>query len=669
MKVHSPLSWRRRLAMLVVSAALGACGGGGGGDGTSVPVPVPLVPSISLVTGDIGGAGNLDGVGTAARFMNPAGVAVDAAGNAYVVDADSRRVRRVSAGGEVSLLAGIDTPGDVNFMHPQTDGDRTVASFNRPSAIALDAARGVLYVTDDDRIRRVTLDGTVSTLSPFPLLGFFSVYPSAVAVAPDGTPVVAAGKLAFSFRSCCMSTAVYRFSQAGGPALLAGSPDVAGNVDGQGAAARFQNIGGIAVDRAGTVYVADGPLLRRVTPDGAVSPLAGSAQAGFADGTGSEARFGSSLGLAIDGDGNVLVADASNRAIRKVTPQGAVSTTYREQPLYPVAPFGIGVDGGGRIVYTALYALFSAGTPARIVAGTAVASQDGLFNASASSISVDSRGDILKADYTGSTLTRITPSGTVIGFAGGTGALSIPKPPGGLFIGRQTVDAADNVYQLHYRYDVPGTGGFSSSILKITPSGDISVRAQSTSVFSGLTADGSGSVYFIDQAGPAIRRLTPAGETVLVATLSGDVGAEVARGVAGWSLGVDRTGTTFYIHGGAQNCVLYKVDASGTTSLFAGQPGQCASVDGKGSQARFLGPAEPVVDSAGNVYIADGTTIRRITPDGTVSTIAGRAGTQGTTLGPLPGTLAIVGPDGLAIDRADNLYVVAGTALLKINTR
>jgi streptogramin lyase len=638
-----------------------------------MPPPGPSVPSISLVAGDIGGPGNIDGTAIAARFAEPVGVAADAAGTAYVVDGANRTIRRVSATGQVSLLAGFQTPADAYLRHPQRDGDRSVALFGQLSGIALDPARGVLYVTDYDRVRRVTLDGTVSTLTPLPFVTPLSnqvvAAAIAVAVAPDGTPLVAAGKSGSKF-GCCFATALYRLPGAGGAPLLAGDPAESGTVDAQGAAARYSDIASIAIDRAGTVYVADSATLRKVTPDGVVSTLAGSAQPGFADGVGPQARFGRKMGLTVDTDGNVLVSDGENLAIRKVTPQGSVSTLYRDQPLSAFLSSGIAVDAGGRILYTALYGLFSAGNPSRTVAGTGVPSRDALFNAyTSASISVDRQGNILNTNFDGTILTRIGPTGAVIGFAGDGVALQIPKPPGGSFTGSQAIDGADNVYQIHYRTDGPTVAGGGSSILKITPSGEISTSAQSAGEFSGLTADASGSVYFIDQAGPAIRKLTPTGDIGLVAILTGDLGADIARGSAGSSLAVDRTGKTFYIRGGSQRCGIYRVDAAGTTSLFAGQLDQCGIVDGKGGQAQFLAPDQPVVDSAGNVYIADGTTIRRITPDATVTTIAGRPGAEGTTLGPLPGTLAVSGAHSLAIDRADTLYLVAGTALLKINLR
>lgn len=667
MKARSIVPWQRMLAIVACAASLGSCSGGGDSAPAPTLPPGAAVRSISLVTGDIGGPGYLDGVAAAARFRKPAGVAVDAAGTAYVVDAGNQNIRQVSASGNVSLLAGVATAVGANFRHPQRDGDRSVASFTFPTGIALDATRGFLYVTDDDRVRRVTPGGTVSTLPPLPSDSLSPALAIAVTVAPDGTPLVAAGyRPGRVDLSCCQATVLYRLPEGGPVQLLAGSAAATGSADGQGAAARFVSIDSIATDRAGTVYVADATRLRKVTPDGYVTTLAGSDEGGFADGAATQARFGSPMGLTIDADGSVLVADAANRSIRRVTPQGAVSTLYRDQPLSlseSVRP-GIAVDAGGRILYTAQHGVFSAENPSRIVAGTGPVSRDSLLSGYDHSISVDSRGNILKSS-SGGTLTRIAPSGAVVGFAGGGGAaaLQIPPPDFGSFSGGQAIDAADNVYQLYGLLNKNSGGFYGYSILRITPSGDISTRARTYSEAAGLAADALGSVYFIDYGfgePPAIRKLTPAGDTVRVATLTGDLPFT-------FNLAVDRTGTTFFFS--SLSCALFRIDGKGTSSLFAGQRNQCASVDGKGAQAQFLEPGAPVVDSAGNVYVADRTTIRRITPDGTVTTIAGRPGVDGTTLGALPGTLATIRRYGLAIDRDDNLYVMAGYALLKINAR
>ena len=111
--------------------------------------------------------------------------------------------------------------------------------------------------------------------------------------------------------------------------LLAGVPSGAGSADGTGSAARFFIPYGVAVDGTGNVYVADtdNNTLRKVTPAGVVSTLAGTAgSSGSAEGTGAAARFHFPVGVAVDGNGNVYVADTFNHTIRKVTPAGVVST-------------------------------------------------------------------------------------------------------------------------------------------------------------------------------------------------------------------------------------------------------------------------------------------------------------------------------------------------------
>src|SRR5256885_1884074 len=110
---------------------------------------------------------------------------------------------------------------------------------------------------------------------------------------------------------------------------FAGLPGVYGTNDGTGSAARFNGPYGVAVDRAGNVYVADAmkSTIREITPAGVVTTLAGTAgQYGSADGTGSAARFFQPSGVAVDSGGNVYVADSENHTIRKITPDGAVTT-------------------------------------------------------------------------------------------------------------------------------------------------------------------------------------------------------------------------------------------------------------------------------------------------------------------------------------------------------
>lgn len=639
---------------LCLIAALAACGGGGG-DAPPVPAPPVTVASIAQVSGDVGGAGNLDGTGDAARFSFSTGVTVDEAGTAYVADYGNQKIRRVSATGEVSVLAGMETPGNLNFMHPQRDGDRSTALFNRPSAVAFDAVRRVLYVADYDRVRRVTLDGTVSTvfLNEFPGNPSFSPYPSAVAVAPDGAVIVAAGTTGSGIRSCCTPTALYRFPLNGAPTLLAG--------DAKGSDFSASSI---AVDRAGNVYAAAGTVLRKVTPDGTVSIVAGSNFRGFADGVGSQARFGGILWITVDADGNVVASDPVNRAIRKVTPAGVVSVLYGDVP----GPGSLTIDASGRILYLAQQGLFSAqpGNQARLIAGTYQPSGNGPFLGRPTVR--DSHGNFFRANFDGA-IQKFAADGTILAFGPAAGDLAV-APPGSSYRNVLSIDAADNLYQ-SYAVVVgtlpSGSSDLRGSIVRISPAGQSTVIASSSKDSAqpirpvSLRPDAAGNVYFIDEFGPAIRKLGPTGIISMVADLS--TAPEIGAGPSDFGLAVDRNGTVYM--NSERRCVVYRIDAAGKPAVFAGQLDKCgSSVDGPPGAALLNAPKPPVLDSAGNLYVAEISTIRKIAPNGTVTTVAGQAGLVGTRLGALPGSLAPVRYLWIAAD--DTLYVAAGDALLQI---
>jgi sugar lactone lactonase YvrE len=249
------------------------------------PVPVPdagppVTPfgwpgQLSLVAGD-GVRGAQDGAGVMARFDDPWGIVVMEDGTRYVADAgDNNRIRRITRDGAVTTLAG----GREGFA----DGSGPAAAFHTPSALARDA-EGNLYVADtgNHAIRKVTPQGVVTT------------------VAGTGEP---------GFR------------------------------DGPAAQAQFDGPIGVAVDGRGRIYVADtyNDRIRLIERDGQVTTLAGGDAPGFVDGTGSEARFDTPTGIAVDATGVVWVADLRNDALRRVTPQGGVSTLPMQADL-PTQP-------------------------------------------------------------------------------------------------------------------------------------------------------------------------------------------------------------------------------------------------------------------------------------------------------------------------------------------
>ena len=236
--------------------------------------------------------GYAEGTGAEAKFNRPLKVAVDSAGNVYVADTNNHRIRKITPKGMVTTFAG-STQG-------YADGTGTVAKFNDPVGVAVDGA-GNIYVADNsnERIRKITPEGVVTT--------------------------------------------------------LAGS--TRGYADGTGTAAKFFWPNGLAVDSMGNVYVADAGnhRIRKITPEGVVTTLAGGGAIGrgngtHADGIGAEARFNFPRSLAVDSVGNVYVVDFVDHRIRKVNPEGVVTTLAGTGSVE--VPNGVAVDVVGNVYVT-----------------------------------------------------------------------------------------------------------------------------------------------------------------------------------------------------------------------------------------------------------------------------------------------------------------------------
>jgi len=290
-----------------------------GGDDGAIEPPFGL----ELLAGDIGGFGNEDGAGAAAHFNLPFSVAVDNSGNVYVADTNNSTIRKVTASGVVTTLAG--TAG----MQGSVDGTGAAARFNSPSGVAVDSAANV-YVADTNNstIRKVTAGGVVTTLVG--TAGMQGSVDGTGAAArfnsPSGVAVDSAGNV---YVADTNNYTIRKVTAGGVVTTLAGTAGMAGSVDGTGAAARFSDPTGVAVDSASNVYVADSSnfTIREVTAGGVVTTLAGSAlRTGNADGKGAAVRFNRPTGVVVDGAGNVYVTDTLNATIRKITPFGNTTT-------------------------------------------------------------------------------------------------------------------------------------------------------------------------------------------------------------------------------------------------------------------------------------------------------------------------------------------------------
>lgn len=524
------------------------------------------------------GAGTADGTGTAAQLDEPRGICIDSTGTLYVADYDNHTIRKITSAGVVTTLAGrADVPGNA-------DGVGTAATFRGPMGIAVDSA-GIVYVADSGNrsIRRITTSGTVSTLS---VSGATLGEVRGITVSTSGAILVADYG----------SHTIRSISSSGAVTTVAGAADAPGTADGSSTAARFHYPSALAILSDGSLVVADtdNDTIRGIR-DGVVRTIAGAAgRVLTADGEGATARFDEPYATAVDSTGVVYVADRVAHVIRRIGTDGVVTT-------FAGLPGAFGIDDG-------------TGDAARFYAPTGIA--------------VDSSGNIFVADSMNSTIRKITPGRVVTTFAGS---------------GRTRGSA-----------DGPGaTARFSLPF--------------------GVAVDGNGNVYVTDSQANTIRKITSAG---VVSTLAGQSGATGttdgtgtgARFTVPYGIAVDSTGTLSVVDHG--NHTIRRVTSAGVVTTLAGSGGSAGSADGSGATARFNYPSGVAVDRDGTIYVADtdNQTIRAITASGEVTTIGGAANRAGTTDG-VGTTARFFNPKGIATSLDGKLYVAdLGSRSVRLGT-
>jgi hypothetical protein len=529
--------------------------------------PDPGAPGLSLLAGSLGGHAIIDGSGSNARFNQIAAITPDSDGGFIVADLGDNTggdasllyptaIRQVSAAGVVSTLA---SPA---FGH--ADGSGAQARLGKVASVAVAPDRSIYLIDNDGAtsyLRRLTRDGNLSTIATLaPALD----YSAGAKVVVDGGGRVTV----LSWLSA------YTVSN-GVLVRLAGSEEGgSGSVDGTGGAARFSYINDTAADSAGNLYLIDGHSIRKLTPAGVVSTVAGiptSDGANMAiDGSGNAARFGNPLSLSISPGGNILVLDRDSSSggrsgylIRQVTPAGVVSTPYSgTDPVnYGVlAPAGTETSNG-------LISVSSAGAIVLASKGQLQVQQ----NATGATLLAGLEGDSGKdKDGQGAAARFNTPAQLAADLNGNVFVLE--RAPGG-----------------GYGHQVESSGIY---LRKISPAGDVSsVPISSSLVATGIAADGEGNVFISSR----------------------------------WPLGT----LTGFPPGG----VIYKITPQGVASTLAGGGANgtpAGPVDGAGAAAAFTSPALNGIDAAGNLYVTDTnvsvtpikTSYRKVTPKGEVSTIS-----------------------------------------------
>lgn len=608
--------------------------------------------SFSTLAGE-SSRGSSDGMGSAARFIQPTGVAVDFTGTVYVVDQGNDTVRKITPAGVVTTLAGFAGYSGNN------DGTGNTARFNSPHGAVVDAA-GNLYVTDsvNDTIRKITPSGLVTTL---PGTDFF--YPHGITIDSAGNlyavdagqftikKITPAGTVSTVPGSAGSFNVNYVIGSIGRPLSPFGiAVDLTGNVFvadiNLGAIREITNTGtvatfasslsprGLVFDPLGNLYVGDRTAIRKITPAGVQSVLAGNPDSGGdADGPASTAQFNGISGIAFDPVGNLYVADQGNNIVRKVTPTGTVSTLAGLS-----LPRSKGSSDG-----TGGAARFEGRIGAAIVGPT---------------------GDLYLTDTINQTIRKISPTGVVstiagsvgvVGSADGTGSAAQFSTPEGM-----AIDSSGNLFVCD---------SFNATIRKITPAGVVTTFAGMAGSFGsgdgtttaarfihpeGIALDPTGNFYVLD--GPTVRKISPAGA---VTTLS-----DITYYTTSYhAIAIDRAGNVYLFSGDS----IARITPQGVRTILAGvEYSSGGFVDGTGTAARFDNPYALAIDATGNVYVADGggKTIRKISSSGVVSTLSGLTDAAGNTGGPqskayFPSLSAI------ATGAAGELYVTDGSKVLK----
>ncbi len=570
-----------------------------------------------------------------AQLNSPEAVAVDGSGNVYIADTGNNAIRMVTAAGLITTIAG---------------GPAAAVALNSPEGVAADSA-GNVYISDSKNsvVRELTAAGALVTVAGSGTPGFYGDSGPATAAQltmPAGLAVDAAGNLYIAD----LGNSAIRKVTAGTITTVAGVGGSPGYW-GDGVAATLAQLSApasVAVDAAGNLYIADtaNNVIRKVGLNGIISAFAGTGVGGFAgDGAAAaNARLGAPWGVAVDGAGDVLIADTNNYRIREVT-GGTINT----------------VAGSGVVGY------HGDGGPA---------TSDQL--AHATGVAVDSSGNFYIADTLGNQVFEVTPNGTITtvagtgvkGYSGDTAlatAAQLDQPHG------VALDSSGNIYIAdtgnHAVREVTVATGIITTIAgNGTPgysgNGLVGTSAQLNSPWA-VAVDSSSNVYIADFGNNVIREVETGD---IIGTIAGSFNAgyygdgTAATGAllnSPTGVAVDSSSNVYIAD--SYNNVIRKVSISnGFISTVAGTGVRGYSGNGAAAtSATLFQPQGVTLDSSGNIFIADtgNNVIREVTSNGNIGTVigdnvAGYLGDGGSAT-----SAELNGPTGMAVDSSGNVYV------------
>lgn len=564
----------------------------------------------------------------------PVALATDSAGNIFFAESDTYRVRKIDPEGRVTTVAGSGLAGDSGDGGPATG-----ARIGRIEGMAIDRS-GNIYLADaaNYRIRRVDPSGTIDTIAGTGEWG--SDGDGGPAANATVTPVygLATDQQGNLYISESWNDSVRKIDPQGTISTVAGTGEQGHSGDGGPATeARLNRPRGIAIDTAGILYIADANnhKVRRVDPNGTIATVAGTGDEGYSGdgGLATEARLNEPYAVAVDSFGNIYIADADNRTVRKVDRDGIITTAAGTGPrprgrrsgiateVYISRPRALAADHDGEL-YIAdswgdrLLRLDGKGRIAELI-GTDQRELRGPDD-----VATDSAGNAYVAVGGRHRVLKIDPGGAVKPFAG------------------------------NGRYGFSGDGGLAVNARLAYP--------------RGVAVDAEDNVYIADSANSRIRIVDAGGTITTIAgtgerAFGGDAGpATSARFNYPVSLafGPDRS---VYV-ADFRDHRIRRIDSAGIVTTVAGngvrgrpEPG------GPAVRTPIRSPRDVAVDSSGNVYIPDTWTNRVYAVDGAgiITAVAGNGDRDASGDGGPATSAGLAGPRGVDVSDTDTLYIVS----------
>jgi sugar lactone lactonase YvrE len=663
------------------------------------PATAPPTNVITTVAGSRAAFSGDNGPADQANLNGPDAIAVDARGALYIADALNQRIRRVDASGTITTLAGNGVSGSSG-----DGGPATAAQLSNPWGAAVDKT-GTIYFADSDnnRLRTIDATGRIATKAGGSTAGFSGdggPSQSARLSAPAGVAIDATGNIYIADTG---NNRIRRIDVAGMITTVAGAGAAGSSGDGgQAKLALLNGPLGIAVDSAGNFYIADeaNSRIRKVDVTGVITTIAGNGTAGFSgDGAqATKAAINFPRAVAVDGAGNVYIADTRNIRVRKVGTDGVITTFAGSgqrgfigdggaaTQAMMKAPHGLAVDLNGNLLIVdygnnEIRRVDAKGIITRIAGSTVGAGPDGGAAITAGlahprSVAVDAKGNFYISDFNNNCVWKVSPQGIITtlagtrvpGFSGDGGSAAAAQLSGPHGI---TADAAGNVYIADSKNNRVRRVGSDGIIVTVAGNGQLGAAGDGGPATvavvgppSAVALDGAGNLYISQQTTHTIRRVSPSGIITTIAGTgtagySGDGGpATQAQMRSPIGIASDSAGNLYIAE--QPNNIIRKVSAAGIITTVAGNGTQGFGGDGgPATNASLDGPFGVAVDRAGNIYLTDSRNdrIRWVHRDGTITTVAGNGAPGFSGDGGSPTAAQLQGPHGVIVDAAGNLLI------------